>query len=446
MAAEAPRPLAVRTTLHDALRDPSAHPAVRRVASPAPVRWVAAALSALFPLLLVLLLVLPWQQSALGVGRVIAYAPQDRQQAVESPTSGRIAQWFVQEGQAVREGDPLVEVLDNDPDLLTRLSLGLDNAEQQVVTLEQQVDAYEAKLTAESAGRDLAVAEADAKVRGLEQKRVGELAEAEIEAVHAARLETLAAEGIAARRDAEVARMKRDKARAALEARDREIDAQRQYLAKVRADGDAKVASVRAELEAARAKLADALQKLLEVESKVARQEAQLVRAPRDGTVLRLHGGPGGGQVKAGDVLATLVPTSGAQAVELTIDGNDLPLIREGETVRLLFEGWPALQVVGFPGADAGTFAGRVAFVDATDDGKGRFRIVVLPEEDGEWPDPVRLRQGVRVKGWVLLGRVRLGYELWRRLNGFPPLPSIDKGDGPPLPSGKKPRAPSELK
>jgi hypothetical protein len=27
----------------------------------------------------------------------------------------------------------------------------------------------------------------------------------------------------------------------------------------------------------------------------------------------------------------------------------------------------------------------------------------------------------VRAHAWVQLGRVRLGYELWRQLNGFPP-------------------------
>ena len=41
------------------------------------------------------------------------------------------------------------------------------------------------------------------------------------------------------------------------------------------------------------------------------------------------------------------------------------------------------------------------------------------------------LRQGVRVNGWVLLGQVTLGYELWRIFNGFPPLilPEPDSAD-----------------
>jgi hypothetical protein len=69
-----------------------------------------------------------------------------------------------------------------------------------------------------------------------------------------------------------------------------------------------------------------------------------------------------------------------------------------------------------------GTFGGEVLIVDAQDDGKGRFRILVRPDDDSpSWPDEKYLRQGVRTNGWVLLDEVRLGYEIWRQLNGFPP-------------------------
>jgi hypothetical protein len=68
-----------------------------------------------------------------------------------------------------------------------------------------------------------------------------------------------------------------------------------------------------------------------------------------------------------------------------------------------------------------GTFGGTVALLDATDDGSGRFRLLVRPDDGEPWPSGLSLRQGVRVNGWVLLDQVKLGYELWRRFNGFPP-------------------------
>ena len=98
----------------------------------------------------------------------------------------------------------------------------------------------------------------------------------------------------------------------------------------------------------------------------------------------------------------------------------------------------------GLPAASRGTYAGRVAFVDATDDGMGKFRGVVVHGDDEPWPK--NLRQGVRTKGFVLLGKVSLGYELWRQVNGFPPTPKVEKGDTSLLPSQKKPRIPGKLK
>ncbi|MFO0676564.1 MAG: hypothetical protein U0169_08525 [Polyangiaceae bacterium] len=68
----------------------------------------------------------------------------------------------------------------------------------------------------------------------------------------------------------------------------------------------------------------------------------------------------------------------------------------------------------------SGAFAAKVAFVDATDNGAGQFRVILTPEEGAVWPAPVYLRQGVRAEGWVQLGRVKLGYELWRLFSGFP--------------------------
>lgn len=435
------------TSLHTLLVRPDGHSAARRVRPPRSVRRLGAVLAGGVPLLLLGLLLVPWQQAALGTGRVVAFAPEERQQTVEAPLSGRVARWLVQEGQRVVAGQQLAEIVDIDPDRLSRLVQGQQAAGDQSSILDAQIRSYEAKLSAERASRDLAIAEADAKLRGLEQKRIGDRSESEVEALNATRLDALARDGIASVRDAEVARMKRDQADAALAARDREIDAQRRALGRVRTDGDAKVATVEADLEAARAKGNEALQKQLDADTRVARQQAQQITAPRDGVVLRLYGGPGGALVKEGDPLVTLVPTVQSHAVELWVDGNDMPLLESGQEVRLMFEGWPALQLPGFPGAQAGTFVGQVAFLDATDDGAGKFRLVVVPDDSAPpWPDAARLRQGVRVKGWVLLGQVRLGYELWRRTNGFPPLPSVKKGDTSIPASAKKPRIPSELK
>jgi hypothetical protein len=70
-----------------------------------------------------------------------------------------------------------------------------------------------------------------------------------------------------------------------------------------------------------------------------------------------------------------------------------------------------------------GTFGGKVVSVDATDNGRGKFRVLIRPDEsDAPWPIDRFLRQGVRANGWVLLDQVPLWFEVWRQLNGFPPV------------------------
>lgn len=129
------------------------------------------------------------------------------------------------------------------------------------------------------------------------------------------------------------------------------------------------------------------------------------------------------------DRLFVIVPRAAQLAVEMKVSGNDMPLISEGNLVRLQFEGWPAVQFVGWPSVAVGTFGGVVNRVYPTDDGMGSFRIVVTPDQGNrdDWPDDRYLRQGVRANGWVLLRQVPLGYEIWRQLNGFPPVVAKDE-------------------
>ena len=68
------------------------------------------------------------------------------------------------------------------------------------------------------------------------------------------------------------------------------------------------------------------------------------------------------------------------------------------------------------------TVRGKLEATQEESDTKGKFRVVVRPDPtEPDWPAQRFLRQGARANGWVLLNEVRLGYELWRQLNGFPP-------------------------
>jgi hypothetical protein len=185
---------------------------------------------------------------------------------------------------------------------------------------------------------------------------------------------------------------------------------------------------LKADQQEALGEAALARKELLQAEGKQAQFQSRTVVAPQDGIILRLLANDNAQMLKEGDPLFTIVPETTDRAVELWVDGNDIPLVTLNREVRLQFEGWPAVQfAAGWPRAAMGTFAGKVTTIDATDNGKGKFRVLIRPENSTDWPEDRFLRQGVRANGWVLLNEVALGYELWRQLNGFPPVYGNDK-------------------
>ena len=202
--------------------------------------------------------------------------------------------------------------------------------------------------------------------------------------------------------------------------------------AKVTSDTAATLDAIGATMESAResvAKIDADIQKLRIEQSNVGqRATQQVVRSPAAGRIVRLLQVGAGATVKAGDVLAVLSPDTKDRAVELMVTDNDVALLREGLPVRIQLAGWPALQFSGWPSAAVGTFAGRVAVIDALDDGTASYRVVVKPDveaiaakKEDPWPRADLLRPGAEATGWILLGEVSLGYELWRQFNAFPP-------------------------
>lgn len=70
-------------------------PSYRLVQTALPAQSLAYILTIIFFLSVLILLYVPWQQTTMGFGRVVAYAPLDRQQLIESPIAGRVVKWHV---------------------------------------------------------------------------------------------------------------------------------------------------------------------------------------------------------------------------------------------------------------------------------------------------------------------------------------------------------------
>ena len=186
------------------------------------------------------------------------------------------------------------------------------------------------------------------------------------------------------------------------------------------------------------AKLAESRAKLSRIDVQLSRQSAQVVRAPRAGRIQAINAAVSGGLVSPGTVLATIAPETAERAVALYVDGRDVALVRTGQRVRLEFEGWPAIQFSGWPSVAQGIFDGRVRALDPAAGGNGLFRVLIepMPGKPG-WPDQRFTRLGAKVRGWIQMETVTVGYELWRQLNDFPlefgkgALPKVGPNEGP---------------
>jgi membrane fusion protein, adhesin transport system len=399
-----------------------------------------------------LMLFLPWQQNILAMGSVTAYAPLERRQTVDAPVRGVIKEWYVQEGTRVRTGDPLLLISDVDPKFKERLVQQQEVSALKLKAKEEELAAFEVQLQNLLAVRDARVSAARYGVDVARQKVIAaqeniESAQATLDAAdfQIVRMKRLVDEGLVSRRDVEVAERDRNvalrtlnSAKAALDSARAEEKTAQAALAQVQADAQAIIDSTRGNIGKIRSEVADSRNELTNAEINLSRQESQLIRAPRDGTVFRVPVNSQSQVINQGQPLLVIIPDTEQRAVELMVDGLDAALILPGSKARLEFEGWPAVQVSGWPSVAIGTFAGTVAFVDASDDGTGHFRVMVVPDETLQpWPSDRFLRQGGSARGWILLEEVSIGYEIWRILNGFPPrIPHLLQSDGAAVDGG----------
>lgn len=387
----------------------------------------------------------PWTQTITVQGELSSYSPAERPQEIHAQINGRIHNWHVNEGVAVKKGDLVLELEDVNPqfmapDLLQRLDQSREALEQRRQATLDRADILEKRLKemknltqAATTSAEARVSEADNKIQSAEQRVAVAKAAEETASLNLTRSRLLEAEGLLSRRELELAIQAATAAQAevkAAEAAWREAQQARRALAHNRQQIDAelvqRILDTRSQRASALEEAAKASKELADLalsrSNALQRRAAGRMLAPLDGTIVRLSRIGPGEIVHPGDLLFTIVPLDARRAVEMWAEPIDAPLLKPGRPVRLLFHGVPAVLLPAWPEFMAGTYDGRIQVVDQAASAKGQFRFWVVPDtEHRDWPAPEQVRQGTQVMGWVLLNRVPLWYELWRRFNLFPP-------------------------
>lgn len=399
----------------------------------------------LFAVFLLTIFLVPWTQTVTVTGQMSAYTPFERPQDIEAQITGHIKKWHVLEGDQVKMGDLILELEDNDPnfmspDLLVFLDQrkkALENTQRAALARVDQLDKRIVEMRnlvkAAVPSAEARVVEAGSKVREAHQKVEAAKIAAITAALNVERHKQLAKRGLVSQRELELTIQMDTASQAELEGTQANLQAAEQAMKslghgrdQVSAEMLQRLLDAEASRDASMAEAARVGDHLAEVSLRLSNAEQRIlaskVAAPIAGTVVKMAKVGVGETVRQGDTLVRLSPTSTDKAIEMTADGLDAPLLNVGRKVKILFYGIPAIPLPAWPELMAGTYSGIIKVIDQVDDGKGNYRFWVVPDpQDRSWPEQSHVRQGTKVMGWVILNRVPLWYELWRRFNLFPP-------------------------
>ena len=401
------------------------HPVVKRV-------WIFTFIIVLF---VIGILFLPWQQTVKGVGEVIASNPTERNYYILAPISGFIKDFNIQEDQFVKKGTVLFTMVDLDKKYLDRLQKIKKNTEKQYKNTKKELEVLYGKLKNLEEGLKIGtdiynkkINQIKDKIKSLELKKLSLEKNYDVVKSNYDRIKALYDEGIESKRKLEVAENKLIKAKTDLNKIEIDIKIQKQSFdiakeerEKFVRETQTKIQNTEKEILTAKTKINSYKKEIQKIESQISKFKTSSVIAEKDGYVVRILKNDKNQFIKKGDKIVLFSPTVKKRAVLLKISNFDMPLIKKGLSVRLQFYGWPTLQISGWPVIKFGTFGGIIDKIDPVAHQKNVYYAYVIPDPDEPWPPPDTLKIGTQATGWVKLSIVPIWYEIWRRVNAFPP-------------------------
>ena len=400
----------------------------------------------------VAIMFLPWVQNFRAKGKVTALDPASRPQSVHSTIPGRVEAWYVFEGDTVQRGDTIARLSETkpeylDPEIVNRTVQSRSAKESGAAGYLQKAEALAQQAANTRSERALKAEQVQNK---LDQSRLyvetlqadvnQQETEVEIAEYQLQRADSLYRRGLKPLTDQEAKRLKAQEARAKLIGLRNKLDQARTDVAQaqiairnVQPEYAAKLAKIESDRQSALTDYYTALGDVAKLENQEAnyriRQGFNYIEAPQTGVIAKVLTPGIGETVKEGEAVVSILPQTFRPAVEMFVEPFNLPLVRNGQQVRFLFDGWPAVVFSGWPGLSYGTFVGEIQAIDNIIDSEGRYRVLVAPADSVSRPWPDALRPGSGAEGVALLNQVPVWYELWRQLNAFPP-DYYDEDDG----------------
>lgn len=396
-----------------------------------------------FSVIILIVLFLPWTQNISGYGQVTTLKPEQRPQSIQSTLPGRIEQWYVQEGAIVKKGDTILRISEIksdyfDKNLVSRTGDQIDAKKSSVQAYDGKIEALSRQIVALKNEQTLKLEQGRNKLMQTKLKVMSDSIDFEAEKINLEiaikqydRTKTLQEEGLKAVKDVEEKRLKLQASQAKLISQENKLLASKNdvinakvELSSIKANYDDKIAKAQGDQFTAQSSQYDASAQVTKLENDYTNYEKRnsllYITAPQNGFINKAIKSGLGETFKEGEQLVGIMPSDYELAVETYIDPIDLPLIHLGEKVRVQFDGWPAIVFSGWPNVSYGTYGAKVVAIESFISPNGKFRLLLAPDkEDHQWPEAIRVGSGARTL--ALLNDVPIWFEMWRKLNGFPP-------------------------
>ena len=396
-----------------------------------------------FFILGVLILFPPWTQNISGSGAVTTLKPNQRPQSIQSVISGRIENWYVQEGDFVNKGDTILfisEIKEDymDPNLVENTQkqvqakkMSLESYGSKVSTLSNQIQSIESERGLKFEQAQNKIKQSLLKIKSDSMDLVAVKTQLKIANTQFDRAMQLNKEGLKPLTDVEEKRLKLQEVEAKIITQENKFLSSKNEYINAKVETNRINAEYAEKMSKAQSDQYTALSNQFDTEAQVNKLENQYanysirngmyyIKAPQSGYVNRVLQAGIGQTVKEGTPIVSIMPAVFDIAVETYIDPIDLPLVHRGEKIRVWFDGWPTIVFSGWPDVSYGTFGGKIVAIENFISDNGKYRMLIAPDKEAEpWPKEISIGSGAETI--ALLDTVPIWFEIWRILNGFPP-------------------------
>ncbi|NNF02337.1 MAG: HlyD family efflux transporter periplasmic adaptor subunit [Bacteroidia bacterium] len=396
-----------------------------------------------FFFILLVIMFIPWTQNIRGRGTLTTLKPDQRPQSLHSVIAGRIEKWYVTEGNYVKKGDTILYISEINQDyfdsnLLKRTEEQIKSKELAVESYMENIKAVDSQIDAMIRTQNLKLEQARNSVKQAELKIISDSidikafkTELEIAQRQEQRFQDLYEAGLKSLTDLELKKQNTQAVLAKYIGAENKLLTSKNELINKEIELNSIENQYRDKMSKAKSDKFASLSKMYDAEAVVTKMQNQYmnysvrsglyyITAPQEGYITQAVRSGIGEVIKEGEELLNIMPAKYDLAVTMYVRPMDLPLVKIGQEVRFIFDGWPSVAFSGWPNISFGTFGGTVVAIDNFTSSNGLFRILVSPDpNDIEWPKELRVGSGAI--GMALLKDVPIWYELWRKLNGFPP-------------------------